>query len=37
MNTLFSWILIGFMFGLGFELASWLIDWALQSLGFPLG
>lgn len=37
MNTLFSWIMIGFLFGMGFELASWVIDYIMQSLGFALG
>lgn len=37
LNDILNWFVIGLSFGLGFELASWIIDYILQSLRFPLG
>lgn len=34
---LISMVLLGFSFGIGFEIASWIVDTLMQSLGFPLG
>lgn len=37
LNNIFNWFVIGLSFGMGFELASWIIDYILQTIGFPLG
>jgi hypothetical protein len=36
-NDLINYFIIGLFFGMGFELASWLIDYIMQKFGFALG
>ena len=37
LSDIINWFVIGLSFGMGFELASWIIDYIIQSIGFPLG
>lgn len=37
MKPIFELFIMGFLFGLGFESASWIVDSIMQFFGFPLG